>query len=618
MCGIVGIRRFDGARVDPELLQAMADRLEHRGPDGSGVWVSADGTTGFGHRRLSIIDLAGSPQPMASTGDLLEVCFNGEIFNYRQLRAGLEYPWNTDGDTEVLLAGFLRHGPTFVERLRGQFAYALADSRDATLWLFRDRLGVLPLHYYVDDTMLVFASEPKAILPALPKAPEVDEASLGDYLAHRSVPAPHTLFRGIRKLLPGHRLQVLPDGRTRDEAYWELPTEPADPTITPKEAVGLVRDALRDSVEAALVADVPVGAYLSGGLDSSLIVALMSELRGGQGIQTFSANFAGDTLDELPFARTVSSLLGTEHHEVTVTPDDFRTGWPGLTRTFDAPIPEPPDIAFARLAAMAREHVKVVLSGEGSDELFAGYPKYKYAKLVHASDLVPAPVRVPALSALERALPAGANRPRTLVRAAGARTEADRFQTWFAPFVADERRELVGSEGRGGYAEIWARARGDVIQRMLYVDCHTWLADNILERGDRTAMSASLELRPPFLDFHLAELAFRLPSNVKVRDRQTKWVVREVARNLLPAQIFERPKHGFKVPLDSWFRTSLRDWSRDLLTGPNSFVGQVMDRGAVDRLLTDHERGRRNDGMRIYTLVALEIWHDTCLGAAAR
>lgn len=550
---------------------------------------------------------------MASTGDLLEVCFNGEIFNYRALRAALDYPWSTDGDTEVLLAGFLRHGPTFVERLRGQFAYAIADTRDASVWLFRDRLGVLPLHYYLDDTMLVFGSEPKAILPALPRAPAVDEASLGDYLAHRAIPGPHTLFRGIRKLLPGHCLQIRADGSTVDRAYWEIPTEPADATITPEDAVRRVDEKLRDAVDAALVADVPVGAYLSGGLDSSVVVALMAQRVDGQRIQTFSANYAGDELDELPFARTVSQLLGTEHHEVTVTPDDFRAGWPELTRTFDAPVPNPPDIAFARLAAMAREHVKVVLSGEGSDELFAGYPKYKYAKLVHAADLIPAPVRVPALRAVERSLPAGANRLRTLVRAAGAGNESDRFQTWFAPFVADERRELVGSEGRGGYADVWARARGDVIQRMLYVDCHTWLADNILERGDRTAMSASLELRPPFLDFELVELAFTLPSNVKVRDRQSKWVVREIARRLLPDEIFARPKHGFKAPVDEWFRTSLREWSRDLLTGPNSFVGRVMDRGAVERLLTDHERGRRNDGMRIYTLVALEIWHDTCL-----
>ncbi|MCZ7525036.1 MAG: asparagine synthase (glutamine-hydrolyzing) [Acidimicrobiia bacterium] len=458
MCGIVGIRRFDGARVDPERLRALADVLTHRGPDGAGVWISADGTAGLAHRRLSIIDVAGSPQPMSSVDGRVHVVFNGEIFNYRELRDALDYPWRTAGDTEVLLAGFLEGGPGFVERLRGQFAYGIVDERDGQLWLHRDRLGILPLYWYRDEDVLVFASEIKAILPALPRAPEVDEESLADYLAHRSVPTPHTMFRGVRKLPPGHRLLARPDGRVTVERYWALPVEPAREHVPDAEALTLVGEALRDSVRAALVADVPVGAYLSGGIDSSLIVAMISSLREGEGVETFSANFEQTSHDELPFARKVSAHLGTTHHEITVTARDFEQLWPKLTWHVDAPLPEPPDIAFHRLATLARRHVKVVLSGEGSDELFAGYPKYRYARLVQASGTLPAAVRGPVFGALERALPDRARRPRTLLRAAAARTEAERFRTWFAPFTAEERLELAGSAGRGGYEEIWRRA----------------------------------------------------------------------------------------------------------------------------------------------------------------
>jgi len=372
-----------------------------------------------------------------------------------------------------------------------------------------------------------------------------------------------------------------------------------------------------DTHRALAYEDVPLPIEDGQTISQPYIVALMAEARASEGIATFSASFTGDTLDERPYARQVSDLLGTQHHEVTVTPPDFQTQWAALTRSFDAPIPEPPDIAFAALARLAREHVTVVLSGEGADELFAGYPKYEYARLVERTRRLPAGLRRRVFGALERALPASMARPRTMARVMGAGSEAEQFRTWFAPFSATERATLLGNTGRTDYAEAWARASGDVIERMQYVDLHTWLVDNILERGDRTAMAASLELRPPFLDHHVVELAFALPSNLKVRHGTSKWLVREVAARYLPREIFDRPKHGFKVPLDLWFRTGLRDWARDLLTGADSFVGQVMDRRMVQRLLDDHERGRRNDGMRIYTLVGLEVWHHEYFGAPA-
>lgn len=607
MCGIAGIRRIDGEPVAHGALAAMAGRLAHRGPDDQGFW--SDGPVGFAHRRLSIIDVAGSPQPM--TVGPATICFNGEIFNYRELREQLAadgHVFRTAGDTEVLLAQYLARGPDGVEQTNGQFAYAIHDARSGDLWLFRDRLGVLPLYYYWDGRVFLFASEIKALLAALPKAPEVDLRSLKEILAHRSVPAPHTLFQGVSKLPPGHRLRLGAHGDVDLTPWWSLPTSPAG-SARPQQAVEQLAGALERAVESRLVADVPVGAYLSGGVDSSLVVALMKRLHGDAPVETFSAGFSDPRYDELPWAREVSGLLGTRHHEVVVEPADFETLWPRLTWHRDAPISEPADVAVFRLAELARGTVKVLLSGEGADELFAGYPKYRMARLAQLADWLPAALRRPGLRALERALPASFWRPRIMLRAMGARDEADRFQTWFAPFTREERDALLPGADHGGHLEIWRRAPGDLLQRMLYVDCHTWLVDNLLERGDRMAMAASVESRPPFLDHRLVELAFSLPSDVKLRGGRTKWIVKEVARRFLPDRIVDRRKIGFRVPLDAWFRGGLRDMSHDLLLSPDSFVAQALERTRVEQLLETHARARRNEENRIWTLLCLEIWH---------
>ncbi len=609
MCGIVGIRRFDGQPVTEMALRAMSEQLTHRGPDGEGYWCS--GPVGLGHRRLSIIDLAGSAQPMHSSDGRLHVTFNGEILNFSALRRSVPYPYRTQGDTEVLLAVFAAHGPDGVAHLHGQYAYALHDSSDGSTWLVRDRLGILPLYYYLDDRVLIFGSEVKALIAVLPVPLEVDHSSLGNYLAGRSVPAPHTLFKGIHKLPAGHRLRVLPDGRTELVRYWSIPEAEPTSDVSDGAAVSLVGDALERAVEEALVADVPVGAYLSGGVDSSLIVALMAKLRAGAGVETFSAGFGEPRLDELPFARQVSAALGTRHHEVTVTPSDFQELWPKLTRNRDAPLSEPADVAVYRLAALARERVKVVLSGEGSDELFAGYPKYRFAGLVAGADaMLPSWARMKVATSLERALPVGGNRLRIALRAAAAGSDEERMQAWFAPFTASERVRLLGDGQRAWQPEVIRSAAGDRVRRMLYVDCHAWLADNLLERGDRMSMAASLELRPPFLDHRLVDLAFRLPTRVKVKRGVGKWVVKEVARRHLAAEIVDRPKAGFRVPLRTWFRGDLRDMARDSLLSPRSFVADVMDRRGIELLLDDHDRGRRNEEIRLWTLLSLNVWHD--------
>jgi asparagine synthase (glutamine-hydrolysing) len=606
MCGIAGVVRFDGAPASEATIAQMIAVLDHRGPDGRGIWTS--GPVGFGHTRLAIIDVDGSPQPMESSDGRLHITFNGEILNYRALRTATSYPYRTNGDTEVLLALHVDRGTAMVRELRGQFAFGLHDDGTGETFLVRDHLGILPLYWYRDDSMLAFASEVKALVPALPEPLKIDESGIVDYLARRAVPAPHTLYEGVRKLRPGHVLRVTRDGQVSEERYWQIPKcTPSSASLDPRGAVDELDHVLRRSVERNLVADVPVGSYSSGGVDSSLIVALASELRGG-GVETFSAGFGDEELDELPYAREVSRALDTKHHEVIVTADDFSQLWEQLAWHRDAPISEPADVAVFRLAELARKSVKVVLSGEGSDELFAGYPKYRYATLARAITAVPGAVRSPAFDALQRALPAGAGRVRTMVRALGAPGTDDVIESWFAPFTASERERLLPGVRGYGQRDVVAQADGDLVRRMLYIDCHGWLSDNLLERGDRMSMAASLELRPPFLDVDVVEFAFSLPTSMKVREGRGKWIVKELARRHLPASIVDRRKVGFRVPLASWFRTGLRDFARDVLTDPNSLVSSLMDRAAVLELLDSHESGRRNEEIRIWTLVSLEVW----------
>ena len=603
MCGIVGIRRIDGEPADREALLRLAATLRHRGPDAMGSWV--DGPVGLAHTRLSIIDLRGSQQPMSSPDGRRHLVFNGEILNYRELRAETSYPYQTQGDTEVLLAVYEKYGPAGVGHLRGQFAYAIQDSETGDTHLFRDRLGVLPLYYYSDARVVAFASEIKALLPLI-GGPQVDDDSLHDYLAHRSVPSPHTLIRGVRKLPQGHHLVIRPDGSIHLSAYWQLDTKSEGRRATPAEAVGLVDQALKASVRESLIADVPVGVYLSGGVDSSLLTAMARRENPDQVLHTFGASFGDERYDESRWARKVARLNATTHHEVAVTADDFLDNWGKLSWHRDAPLSDPADVALYRLAQLAREQVKVVLSGEGSDEIFAGYPKHRYANATRWLGAVPS---ASFLGPLERNLPASKARLRIALRVLAEGTYEQRLRGWFAPFTTAERTTLTGRPSPRAAPDAYSRKVGDHLHRMLYADTYVWLADNLLERGDRMSMAASLETRPPFLDYRLVELAFQLPSNVKIRGRTTKWVLKQVAHRYLPADVVDRPKIGFKVPLDRWFRHGLRDMAFDLLTGPSSYVGNNFDRVMVAALLNDHSRGERNEESRIWTLLSLEVWH---------
>lgn len=610
MCGIAGIRRFDGEPIDPNQLEAMSDKLIHRGPSDHGHWI--DGPVGFAHRRLSIISPSDSQQPMSK--DHGHICFNGEIFNYQQKRHKLQRlgcNFITNGDTEVLLETLKLQALEGIDDLDGQFALAYFDSHTKELILLRDRMGILPLYYYWDGVVLFFASEIKALLAVLPNI-SVDEQSVMDYLGFRSVPAPDTLFKDIKQLMPGSVIRLDAQGSLTSHVYWQLPKSVPRETIDISQSIEEVSKAIEHSVKNRLVADTTVGALLSGGLDSSLIVAIAAKLQGRKQLPTFTAGFSTPGYDERAFAEIVSKQYNTKAHIVEVDHSTFLNNHINLTWHREAPLSEPADIVIGCLAKAATENsVNVLLSGEGADELFAGYPKYQYAKWAALADKIPNAIRKKLFTFVEQNLGAKSRvkAPRVMLRAMSEASEQDRFQTWFAPFTKSERSSLSRAMSRNGYSNIYNRARGDLINRMLYVDCHTWLSDNLLARGDRMTMSASVESRPPFLEHNLIELAFSLPSNVKIRNGSPKWILKEAAKKHLPKSIIHRKKFGFHIPIDQWFREGLRDYTHDLLLSSNSFVGNHLNRSDISLLLASHTSEKSNDAIRIWTLLSLEIWY---------
>jgi asparagine synthase (glutamine-hydrolysing) len=601
MCGVAGIVRFDQQDVGHEFLSAMTDLIRHRGPDAEGFWVKKN--VGLGHRRLSIIDVGGSPQPMVSADGRYAIVFNGEIVNYELLRTTYGLTCTTQGDTEVLLQLLAKRGVSVLSELRGQFAFGLYDTVDQSLLLARDRLGIIPLFTAQNDEAFVFASEPKALAPFLGQL-ATDNDRVAELLMFRAVGAPHTPIRGVNKVLPGTWLRVDCSGQTTSGAYFTLNQTYAPNRLSPEQVVDEFDRLLRLSVEENLVADVPVGAYLSGGVDSSLIVAHAASIKGA-GLKTFSAAFDVG-FDERPFARHVAKRFGTDHYEVVVSAKDYFAELERLTWFRDSPISEPADVAVAALARLASEHVKVVLSGEGSDELFGGYSKYRFAKISALGARLPNPIRRRGLPVVQRIVGTKLGAGIQVIRAMEGSTEWIRNASWFASFTESELKRLTGELG---FTERPSTVlMGDAIKRMGTVDMTTWLSDNLLERGDRMTMASSIELRPPFLDPRLVDFARSLPSSITNRNNVPKWPVRMAAKRYVDAANIDRPKTGFSVPLSEWFRGDLREQVNDLLVGPAAKSSAFVDAGEVKKILRDHESRRVDAWRQIWALLTFEIF----------
>src|SRR5687767_10194743 len=620
MCGIAGIIGTDGLHEDDRARAVlMRDVLTHRGPDGACLYT--DTHAALGHRRLSIVDLAGGHQPLSNEDGNIWVTFNGEIYNHAEVRPGLEaagHRYRTRSDTETIVHAYEEWGDDCVARFRGMFAFGIWDAPKRRLLLVRDRLGVKPLYWARVGSRLLFASEIKAILESGLIAARPNEAVLSEVLATRYTSGADTLFQGIYKLLPGHRL-TFENGDVRIQKYWDLPLDGPDPELSALGDSALIerfRDLLQESVRLRLMADVPLGMFLSGGIDSSAVAALMAR-EVDRPIETFSVAFADRRFSELEYARQVARAVGANSHEIVIDDHDFFGALPRLVWHEDEPIAHPSSVPLHFVSALARRHVKVVLTGEGADELLAGYGKYPRALINWRAGglyerVVPPAVRHAVASQVVTRMPGRLGQYARRSFLAMPRRPDAMFLDNFAAMPMRVQHELMRGGGDtnpyGPSLDHFARVNGagTVLQRLLYTDVKTYLVE-LLMKQDQMSMSASIESRVPFLDHHLVEFAFRLPERFKLRGFTTKRLLRKAVRGLLSDSILARRKMGFPVPFARWMRDGWNDVARDVLLDRRSRERGLVDTAAVTALLRDHRDGRRQGGDAIWALLNLEL-----------
>jgi len=619
MCGIVG---HVGA-TSPGLLPAMLGLLKHRGPDDSGIRVEGD--VGLGMTRLAIIDLVTGRQPMSDAGGRYWIVFNGEIYNFRQLRAELMTAgrrFRTRSDTEVILHAYAVHGEACVERLAGMFAFAIWDDAERRLFLARDRLGKKPLYYWHRDRLFLFASEPKALLCHPAVARSVDWSALHHYLAFGYTPVTRSIFDSIRKLPPAHTATVV-EGRLTQRRYWQPPAGAASPGTRAgrEESAAAVRAGLREAVRLRLESDVPLGVFLSGGIDSSAVVASMREVTSGR-IATFSVGFgrAAPTYDELPYARLVARRFATDHHEEILEPD-VRAILPDIVRAFDEPFGDSSAIPTFVVAQATARHVKVALSGIGGDETFGGYPRYLGLRVAALHDKLPRWLRHASRSLAGRLPDSASSRnwadwARRFTAEPDA-TPGDRYIGW-TRFFGDAQLATLATPALAAHLgpavdehqqSAFASGRpGDPVDGAFRVDLAAYLPDDLLAMADRMSMAHSLEVRAPFCDHRIIEESLRLSSSAKMPGGRLKGLLKAAFAGVLPREVLAHRKHGFMIPLGDWLRRDLRPTLDDLLAPDCVRARGLFDADAVEALKQEHLSGARTHADRLWTLMMLELW----------
>lgn len=614
MCGIAGQITKDRRPVDEGVIAAMGARLRHRGPDDQGLYVK--GHVGLAHRRLSILDVsAAGHQPMSNAAGTVWVVLNGEIYNYRELRGQLRAArsFRSRTDTEVLLYLYEDYGLRCLELLRGMFALAIWDERTGRLVLARDRLGKKPLYYSVGNGDLSFASELKA-LPVEGPRREIDPVALHHYLTFQYVPAPQTIYRGVHKLPPGHAL-TYEDGKVSVSAYWSLAYDKPRRRRTDEDYREEFRALLTESVKLRLVSDVPLGAFLSGGVDSSSVVALMSRLT-DRPVKTFSIGFKEEAFNELPYARQVADRYRTDHHEFVVEPSAVEI-LPTLARVYDEPFADSSAIPTYYLAQLSRQFVTVVLNGDGGDELLGGYPRYRFGDTERLlSSGLSDRTRLRLRGLLARLPGMGRVRSRLApLLTPFSRTYLHRI-CYFSPaekeaLYTDAFRDTVRAHDSAALLDDWfgqARA-ADLLDRLLAVDTRSYLPDDLLVKVDRATMAHGLEARSPLLDHRLMEFAAALPVDLKVRGDEGKFLLKSAMRDLLPESVVTREKMGFGVPLDRWYRAECKDFVRETLLSARSLQRGYFKPEGIRALLDGERHGACAYGLRVHALLMLELWH---------
>jgi len=624
MCGICGKLNFNKDEpVDPGLIRQMCQILSHRGPDDEGIYVQKN--CGLGHRRLSIIDLtAAGHQPMCNEDGTIWIVFNGEIYNFLELRKSLAakgHRFISSTDTETILHLYEEEGTDCLKKLRGMFAFAIYDEKNGRLFLARDRVGKKPLVYAVKDTSLIFASEIKAILldPAIQR--EVDVTVLHHYLTYEYCPSPLSIFKGINKLPPAHFL-IWEQGKVRIERYWDLRYR-EKLTLSSEEEYGeRFKELFEESVRIRLMSDVPLGAFLSGGIDSSATVAFMSTLT-SRPVKTFSIGFEEEEYNELPYARIAAERFKTDHHEFMVKPDAVEI-LPKLVYYYNEPFADSSAIPTYYVSKLTRKHVTVALNGDGGDESFAGYERYIADRLAGYYQMVPALLREKIIRRIVEALPHAENRRnffrrlKRFVRGISEQPER-RYVRWICFFdnemkddiYSNEFRELnKGTDSVDLIVRWYGKADGkSFLDRTLFVDVMSYLPEDLLVKVDIASMANSLEARSPFLDHKLMEFAASLPSSLKLNGIVTKYLLKESLRGILPEEILQRKKMGFGVPIDCWFRGELKEMAFDTLLSPAALQRGYFKKESIERLLNEHITLRADHSYRIWALLFLELWH---------
>ena len=601
-----------------DLIGRMCGIIAHRGPDDEGHYVA--GEAAIGMRRLSIIDVATGRQPISNEDGTVWIVFNGEIYNYRELRAGLitrGHQFQTRTDTETIVHLYEEEGERCVEKLRGMFSFAIWDKRDRSLLLARDRLGKKPLHYTLAGDTLVFGSEIKSLLQHAGVKREVNLEAISDYLSYGYIPDPATAFRDIHKLPPGHTL-TFKDGRIRTRRYWDFNySGESGPARDESYYVERLRDLLAEAVRIRLESEVPLGAFLSGGIDSSTIVALMAREM-DQPVKTFSIGFNESSFDELKYARRTAERFGTEHHEFVVTPDICRIV-EDIVWHHDEPFADVSSIPTFVVSQMARQYVTVVLAGDGGDELFAGYEGYVREQKYDAAERIPGFVRRGLLRPLSQAMPRSAYGKRMLAHI--ARRDGQRRVNGMSYFNEDAKRDLLSAEVRSalnGYDSAAAFERlydvpesRERLDRHMYLDGKTYLPGDILVKVDRMSMANSLETRAPLLDHELIDFVQTIPASLKLRGLETKYILKRAVTGLIPDEIIHRRKQGFDVPIKRWFNQELRQMLDDTLADRRTRERGYFNQQAVQAILDEHRRERRDNARHLWGLLMLELWHRT-------
>jgi asparagine synthase (glutamine-hydrolysing) len=627
MCGIYGwLKLKQGKDREAGIVwgRLAIDTLLHRGPDDRGTWHADD--IFLGMRRLSIIDLAGGKQPIWNEDGTVCIVYNGELYNFLDLRPELEakgHLFRTRSDTEVVLHAYEEWGPNCLRRFNGMFAFAIWDERNKTLFLARDRIGEKPLYYYQDNERLIFASEIKAILanPSVPR--RLNPRGLANFLAFGHAVAPETIYQNIYKLSPGHYLLVK-NGHIQIAQYWDVGDEPQLPdgaVLTEDEYAERILSLLDDSVRRRMIADVPVGAFLSGGVDSSTVVALMKQHATGP-VKTFSLGFSiGGAYNELSDAHRVADYLRTEHHELQVEHVDLVQTLRTLIYHYDEPFGDAAGFPIYLLSRFAREHVKVVLAGDGGDELFGGYRRYVADQLAPVYQRLPGFLTDTLIPGCVERLPR-LRRIKRMVQTLPITDPARRYAAWLLLFTPEMQAELLQPDvydAVSNYDPVWPYPRyyaglnsataADHLNRLMYVDLKTWLADVYMEKTDKATMACSLEARLPLLDHRLVELAFQIPSHHKIRGLATKRIFKRAVRRLIPAEVLRKPKHGFSVPTDPWFRGELKSFTREVLLDERTRRRGYFNMSVVERLWREHVEGRNVWDTHLWLLLNFELWH---------